>query len=180
MSRVGKKPIPIPKGITVSLSTGKVTVKGPKGELTYEYPTGLKVEQDGDDLNVENHMGPRAGAALWGTTRARIANIIEGVEKGFSKTLEVQGTGWKFGQAGENGIDVHIGYNDPVRVTLPDGIKAEVTDRPPKVKISGIRKEQVGQIAADIRKIRPPEPYLGKGIRYEGEYIRRKAGKSAG
>jgi len=179
MSRVGKKPIPIPKGVTIALATGKVTAKGPKGELEYEYPTGMKVVQEGDDLNVENHMGPRAGSALWGTTRARIANIIEGVEKGFSKTLEVQGTGWKFTQAG-TGVEVHIGYNHPVLVPMPDGVKAEVVDRPPKVTISGSRKEQVGQIAADIRKIRPPEPYLGKGIRYEGEHVRRKAGKSAG
>ena len=179
MSRVGKKPIPIPKGVTVSLAAGKVSAKGPKGELHYEYASGMKVVQEGDDLIVENHMGPRAGAALWGTTRARIANIIIGVEKGYSKTLEVQGTGWKFGQAGTS-VEVHIGYNHPVIVPMPEGVKAEVSDRPPKVTISGIRKEQVGQVAADIRKIRPPEPYLGKGIRYEGEYVRRKAGKSAG
>lgn len=178
MSRVGKKPVPIPKGVEIKLSTGKVTAKGPKGELTFEYVSGIDVKQEGDEIVVDNKIGPR-GAALWGTTRARIANIITGVEQGFQKTLEIHGTGWRAAKAG-NDVEVYIGYNHPVLVKMPQGVTADVEDRPPKITIKGIKKEEVGQIAADIRKIRPPEPYLGKGIRYEGEYVRRKAGKSAG
>ena len=179
MSRVGKKPIPVPSGVTITLAPGKVTAKGKLGELTYEYAPGFQVKQEGEELIVENHMGERSGNALHGTTRARIANIVEGVSKGFQKTLEIHGTGWKAAMAGTS-VEVYIGFNHPVVVPMPDGVKAEVQDRPPKITIKGIRKEQIGQIAADIRKIRPPEPYLAKGIRYEGEYIRRKAGKSAG
>lgn len=179
MSRVGKKPIPVPKGVTVTLAPGKVTAKGKLGELTYEYPSGFQVKQEDGDLVVENHMGERMGKALHGTTRARIANIVEGVSNGYQKVLEIHGTGWKAAKAG-NAVEVFIGYNHPVVVDMPDGVTAEVQERPPKITLKGMRKEQVGQIAADIRKIRPPEPYLAKGIRYEGEYIRRKAGKSAG
>ncbi|MEZ4650172.1 MAG: 50S ribosomal protein L6 [Candidatus Eisenbacteria bacterium] len=178
MSRVGKKPIPIPKGVTVTLAPGKVTAKGPKGELSFDYVPGLDVRQDGDDLVVDNNIGPKGGP-IWGTTRARISNIVEGVSKGFEKSLEIIGTGWRAAKAG-NDVEVYIGYNHPVLVKMPEGITAEVVDRPPKITIKGAKKEVVGQVAADIRKIRPPEPFLGKGIRYEGEYVRRKAGKSAG
>lgn len=178
MSRVGKKPIPVPKGVTITLEPGKVTAKGPLGELAFEYVPGLEVKREGDDLVVENNIGPR-GAAVWGTTRARVANIVAGVDKGFQKSLEIVGTGWRAAKAGSD-VEVYIGYNHPVLVKLPAGITAEVADKPPKITIKGVRKELVGQVAADIRKIRPPEPFLGKGIKYEGEYIRRKAGKSAG
>ena len=179
MSRVGKKPIPIPSGVTVALSPGKVSVKGPKGDLSFEYVPGLEVVQEGNALVVKNNLGERAGGALHGTTRARIANIIIGVDKGFERTLEIIGTGWRATKSGNN-LEVFIGYNHPVIVPVPEGITADVVDRPPKITIRGARKEQVGQLCADIRKIRPPEPYLGKGIKYEGEQIRRKAGKSAG
>ncbi|MCA9727891.1 MAG: 50S ribosomal protein L6 [Candidatus Eisenbacteria bacterium] len=179
MSRVGKKPIPIPSGVTVSLSPGKVTVKGPKGELSFEYVPGLEVVQDGNTLVVKNNIGDRTGGAIHGTTRARINNIIVGVDKGFERTLEIVGTGWRAAKSGNN-LEVFIGYNHPVIVPVPEGITAEVVDRPPKITLKGARKEQLGQLCADIRKIRPPEPYLGKGIKYEGEQLRRKAGKSAG
>ncbi|MCA9757467.1 MAG: 50S ribosomal protein L6 [Candidatus Eisenbacteria bacterium] len=178
MSRVGKKPIPIPSGVTVTLAPGKVTAKGPKGELSFDYVPGLDVRQEGDELVVDNNIGPKGGA-IWGTTRARVSNIVEGVSKGFEKSLEIIGTGWRAAKAG-NDVEVYIGYNHPVLVKMPEGITADVADRPPKITIKGAKKELVGQIAADIRKIRPPEPFLGKGIRYEGEYVRRKAGKSAG
>lgn len=179
MSRVGKKPIPIPSGVTVTLSPGKVSAKGPKGELSFEYVPGLEVVQEGSELMVKNNLGERAGGAIHGTTRARIANIITGVHQGYSRTLEIVGTGWRAAKSGDN-LEVYIGYNHPVIVPVPEGITAEVADRPPKITLKGARKEQLGQLAADIRKIRPPEPYLGKGIKYEGEQIRRKAGKSAG
>jgi large subunit ribosomal protein L6 len=179
MSRVGKKPIPIPAGVTISLSPGQVSAKGPKGELAFAYVPGMEVVQEGNELVVKNNMSERSGAALHGTTRARIANIITGVHVGYEKTLEIIGTGWRATKTG-NDLEVYIGYNHPVIVSLPEGITAEVVDRPPKITLRGARKEQLGQLAADIRKIRPPEPYLGKGIKYEGEQIRRKAGKSAG
>lgn len=178
MSRVGKMPVPVPKGVTVTLTPGKVTAKGPLGELAFEYVSGLEVRQDGDELHVDNKIGPR-GAAIWGTTRARIANLVDGVDKGFTKSLEIIGTGWRATKNG-NDVEVYIGYNHPVVVSMPEGISVDVVERPPKITIKGARKELVGQVAADIRKIRPPEPFLGKGIRYEGEYVRRKAGKSAG
>jgi large subunit ribosomal protein L6 len=179
MSRVGKKPIQIPAGVTVTLKPGEVSAKGPKGELSFQYASGMEVVQEDGEIVVKNHLGDRAGGALHGTTRARIANIVRGVHVGFERTLEIVGTGWRAAKSG-NALEVYIGYNHPVVVPLPEGITADVADRPPKITLRGARKDQLGQLAADIRKIRPPEPYLGKGIKYEGEQIRRKAGKSAG
>jgi large subunit ribosomal protein L6 len=179
MSRVGKAPIPVPTGVTVTVSGATVSAKGPLGQLEFEVPAGIAVAVDGGQIRVRNEIGPRLGAALHGVTRAQVANLVTGVSKGYEKTLEIVGTGWKAAMAGRQ-VEVHVGFNHPVRVDLPEGISAEVADRPPKITIKGIRKDLVGQIAADIRKIRPPEPYLGKGIRYAGEQVRRKAGKSAG
>lgn len=178
MSRVGKKPIPIPAGVTVNLAPNLVTVKGPKGEFSYEPGPDVAIAQEENTLVVTNTRG-KLGGPIHGTTRARIANLITGVSKGFEQTLEIVGTGWRAAKSGNN-LEVFIGYNHPVVVTLPEGITADVSDRPPKIVLKGARKEQLGQVAADIRAIRPPEPYLGKGIKYEGEQIRRKAGKSAG
>lgn len=178
MSRVGKKPIPIPAGVTVTLAPGRVTAKGPKGELSYEPSPDVEVVQEENTLVVKNLRG-KLGGPIHGTTRARLANLISGVHKGFEQTLEIVGTGWRAAKSGPN-LEVFIGYNHPVLVKLPEGVTADVADRPPKITLRSARKEQLGQIAADIRAIRPPEPYLGKGIKYEGEQLRRKAGKSAG
>lgn len=181
MSRVGKKPISVPSGTKVDLNGRVVTARGPKGELSYELPPGIDMQQDGGvvrllaDLESDN----KKIKALWGVSRAMVNNLVVGVSQGFTKTLEIKGTGWRFAKNGE-ALEVNIGYAHPVIMAVPEGLKAEVTDRPPKVTISGIVKQAVGQFAAEIRALKPPEPYQGKGIRLEGEEVRRKAGKSAG
>ncbi len=181
MSRVGKKPINVPAGTKVDVDGRVVTAKGPLGELSYELLPGIDLRQEGAvihilaDLDSDN----RKIKALWGVSRAMVNNLVEGVSRGFSKTLEIKGTGWRFAMNGP-ALEVNIGYSHPVRMEVPEGLKAEVADRPPKVTISGIRKQAVGQFAAEIRALKPPEPYQGKGIRFEGEQVRRKAGKSAG
>jgi large subunit ribosomal protein L6 len=182
MSRVGNSPIVLPKGATVTRSGQKVTAKGPLGELSYDLRPGMDVVIEGDLLRVVNKTDPSdpaKGRALHGVSRAMVANCVEGVSKGFSKDLEIVGTGWRAALTGTT-LEVSLGYAQPVKVPVPDGLKAEVADKPPRIKITGIRKDQVGQFAAEIRALRPPEPYLGKGIKYAGEQIRRKAGKSAG
>jgi large subunit ribosomal protein L6 len=182
MSRVGKSPIPLPKGASVKVVGSLVTAKGPLGELSYELRPGMGVVVEDGHVRVVNNTdpsNPEKGKALHGVSRAMVANCIEGVSKGFSKGLEIVGTGWRAAMSGTN-LEISLGYAQPVKVTVPDGLKAEVADKPPRIKITGIRKDQVGQFAAEIRALRPPEPYLGKGIKYENEQIRRKAGKSAG
>lgn len=181
MSRVGKKPIIVPEKTTVGIDGSTVTVKGPKGELSFDLRPGITVKQEGNVLHVlkgEDAQNPRLDS-LHGVCRAMVANLVEGVTKGFQKNLEIVGTGWRAALAGRT-LEVSLGYAQPVRVPIPEGLDAEVADKPPRIFIKGIRKDQVGQFAADIRALRPPEPYLGKGIKYEGEQIRRKAGKSAG
>lgn len=180
MSRVGKKPVPVPKGATVAIAGRKVTAKGPLGELSYEIQPGIGVREDGGTILLTNEFpNEREGRALHGVSRTMVANLIEGVTKGFQKNLEIVGTGWRAALSGKV-LELSLGYAQPVRVPIPEGLSAEVTDRPPKIAIKGIRKQQVGQFAAEIRALKPPEPYLGKGIRYENETVRRKAGKSAG
>ena len=182
MSRVGKKPIPIPKGATVTIDGRKVVVKGPLGTLDYEMRPGMEIKQEGDHLLVYNRVDendPRAGRSLHGVSRAMVANLVDGVTKGYQKGLEIVGTGWRAALSGRT-LEISLGYAQPVRVPIPEGLTAEVSDKPPRIMIKGIRRDQVGQFAADIRALRPPEPYLGKGIKYDGEQIRRKAGKSAG
>lgn len=179
MSRVGKKPIPIPKGVTVTVDRDLVKAKGPLGELSFQVRPEVAVKQENGELVVELTSTERGGDAIHGTMRTRVANIVTGVSTGFSRGLEIVGTGYRATLAGRM-LEINIGFNAPVKVALPDGINAEVTDKPPKIMLKGMRKEQLGQFAANIRGIRPPEPYLGKGIRYEGEQVRRKAGKSAG
>ena len=178
MSRVGKKPIPIPKGVTVSIAEGLVSAKGPLGELSFQTRPEVAVHSANGVVEIENLRGV-AGGALHGTTRTQVSNIIQGVATGFSQVLEIVGTGYRAVLAGRT-LEINIGFNAPVKVPLPDGISAEVTDKPPKITLKGSRKDTLGQFAANIRGIRPPEPYLGKGIRYEGEQVRKKAGKSAG
>ncbi len=182
MSRVGNSPIVLPPGATVTVSGRKVTAKGPLGELSYELLPGIGIAVEGNMVRVRNEFGAgdaARGRSLHGVSRAMVANCVEGVTKGFSKSLEIVGTGWRAALAGQT-LEISLGYAQPVKVALPPGIKAEVADKPPRIKIMGIRKDQVGQFASEIRALRPPEPYLGKGIKYEDEQIRRKAGKSAG
>ena len=181
MSRVGKKPIPVPAGTTITIEGRNVSAKGPLGTLSFELSEGIEVRQEGDVLHVLNQEGDgHAGRnPLHGVSRAMVANVVEGVSKGFQKGLEIVGTGWRAALADKT-LEISLGYAQPVRVPVPEGLTAEVLDKPPRIHIKGIRKDQVGQFTADIRALRPPEPYLGKGIKYEGEQITRKAGKSAG
>ncbi|MBK8232040.1 MAG: 50S ribosomal protein L6 [Candidatus Eisenbacteria bacterium] len=178
MSRVGKKPIVVPKGVTVTIEGDLVTAKGPLGEMSFRTRPEVAVKMEDGHVLVENVAGGR-GSALHGTSRSQINNIVQGCSTGFSRGLEIVGTGYRAALAGRT-LEINIGFNAPVKVPLPDGLTAEVTDKPPKIMIKGMNKDAVGQLAANIRGIRPPEPYLGKGIRYEGEQVRRKAGKSAG
>lgn len=179
MSRVGKAPIRLPKGTTLAFQGRTVTAKGPLGELRVELRSGIDVEIEGELVRVVAPSDGPALKALHGVSRALVANLVEGVSKGFSKSLEITGTGWRAQLAGRT-LEVLLGYAQPVRVPIPEGLSAEVADKPPRITIKGIDRQKVGQFAAEIRGLRPPEPYLGKGIKYENEHIRRKAGKSAG
>jgi large subunit ribosomal protein L6 len=176
MSRVGKLPVAIPGGVTVAVADGEVRVKGPKGELTHPVLPGTTVTVDGAEARVTAEKIVRN--PMFGTMRAKLANMVTGVTTGFSKVLEIVGTGYRAQMDGKN-LVLQLGYSHPIRFAPPEGItvKAETATR---VVISGADKYMVGQVAADIRGFRPPEPYKGKGVKYEGEYIRRKAGKAAG
>ena len=176
MSRIGKKPLPIPKGVTVKLEGARVSVKGPKGELNRLVHEELTVKMEGDQLLVERPSDESKHKALHGLTRTLLRNMIEGVSQGYAKTLEIQGVGYK-AEIRPPGIRLTVGYSHPVDYPAPAGIKLSV-DNNVLVKIEGADKEMVGQVAAEIRKVRPPEPYKGKGIRYQGEQVRRKAGKT--
>lgn len=176
MSRVGKLPVAIPGGVTVAVANGEVRVKGPKGELTHPVLPGTTVTIDGAEAKVTAEKIVRN--PMFGTMRAQLANMVTGVTTGFSKVLEIVGTGYRAQMDGKT-VVLQLGYSHPIRFEPPEGItiKAETATR---VVISGASKYMVGQVAADIRGFRPPEPYKGKGVKYEGEYIRRKAGKAAG
>ncbi len=177
MSRIGRKAIPVPDGVAVSIAPGRVTVTGPRGELTQAVPARMNVEQRDGELVVERPTERGEDRALHGLTRTLIANMVEGVTTGFEKRLEIQGVGYRAALRG-NGLELNVGYSHPVPFEAPDGITFEVP-APNRVVVKGIDKQRVGQVAADIRSVRPPEPYKGKGIRYEGEYVRRKVGKRA-
>jgi large subunit ribosomal protein L6 len=180
MSRIGKKPVSIPAGVSVQAQGRQVSVKGPKGELALALRPEIDVRVEGSSVLVEpTGAGPqRQSRAYHGMTRALLNNMVTGVSKGFSKRLEIIGVGWNASsQAGK--VVLNIGFNQPVTVPLPSGVKAE-SPNPTTLVISGPDRQAVGQVAAIIRKKRPPEPYKGKGIRYEGEVVRRKAGKSFG
>ena len=176
MSRVGKKPVPIPAGVTVTVGEGKVKVKGATTELSHFVLTGTTVAVEGGEVRVSAEKISRNPA--FGTMRAQIANMVTGVTTGFSKTLEIVGTGYRANMDGKK-LVLQLGFSHPVEFMSPDGITIKV-ENPTRLTISGANKSQVGQVAADIRGFRPPEPYKGKGVKYEGEYIRRKAGKAAG
>jgi large subunit ribosomal protein L6 len=176
MSRVGKRPVAIPSGVTVQVEASHVRVKGPKGELSQPILGGTRVEIEGAEARVSADRIRRNPA--FGTMRTQIYNMVAGVTAGFSKTLEIVGTGYRANMDGKN-LVLQVGYSHPVVFEPPAGITIK-TESPTRVVVSGADKALVGQVAADIRAVRPPEPYKGKGIKYEGEYIRRKAGKAAG
>ena len=176
MSRIGKNPIPVPGGVDVTIADRIVTVKGPKGQLQRSIPGVITIRQEDDKLVVERPDDERANRAQHGLTRTLVANMVTGVTEGFTKELEIVGVGYR-AQAQGAGLELALGFSHPVRVAAPDGIEFEVPV-PTRIIVRGIDKEQVGQVAADIRKIRKPEPYKGKGVRYAGEYIQRKAGKT--
>ncbi|HEX7135333.1 MAG TPA: 50S ribosomal protein L6 [Iamia sp.] len=177
MSRVGKSPIPVPSGVDVTVNGADVTVKGPKGTLSRTVPGAIAVRQDGDTLLVERPDDERKTRALHGLVRSLVNNMVVGVSQEFSKELEIIGTGYRAALQGTT-LDLSLGFSHPVKVNAPDGITFEVPV-PTRIVVRGIDKEQVGQVAADIRAIRKPEPYKGKGVRYLGEHVARKAGKTA-
>lgn len=176
MSRVGNAPIQIPSSVTLEIEGYKVTAHGPLGDLQMEFRPELKVDQQDQQLLVQRKKEDRLSRSLHGLTRSLIFNMIKGVEKGWEKKLEMVGVGYR-AQTNEEKITLNVGYSHPVEIAAPEGIKFTVADNT-KITVSGIDKELVGQIAAKIRGVRPPEPYQGKGIRYAGEYVRRKAGKT--
>ena len=177
MSRIGKAPIPVPGGVSVALTDGTVTVKGPKGELARAIPEGIAVRQDGEVLLVERPDDQREHRALHGLTRTLVNNMVVGVTAGYRKELEIVGVGYRAEAQSPTTLKLALGFSHPVIVEAPDGITFEVP-APTRVAVLGIDKEKVGQVAADIRKIRKPEPYKGKGVKYAGEKILRKAGKA--
>lgn len=176
MSRIGKRPITIPNKVTVEINGQTVVVKGPKGTLQRTLPTQVKVEQEGETLQVLRHNESRVARERHGLSRTLVANMVEGVSSGFSKRLEIQGVGYR-AQAQGSKLTLNVGYSKPVEMAMPKEIQVAVENNT-QVVISGIDKEVVGNIAAQIRAVRPPEPYKGKGIRYQGEFVRRKAGKT--
>ena len=177
MSRIGRKPIPVPAGVNVAIEPELVTVNGPKGELRERIHRDITVAQDGDQLVVTRPTDRGEHRALHGLTRSLVANMVEGVTKGFEKRLEIQGVGYRAQLKGKD-LELALGYSHPVPIKAPDGIEFEVP-QPTRIVVRGISKQLVGEIAANIRKQRKPEPYKGKGIRYEGEYVARKVGKRA-
>ena len=178
MSRIGKLPVSVPAGVEVSINGNEVTVKGPKGELTRSFYSALTIEQAEDNSSVVTRPDDeRESRAQHGLTRTLINNMVIGVSEGYSKTLELVGVGYRAAVKGDK-LEMNLGFSHPVIVEKPEGITFECPDQA-KIVVSGIDKQQVGQVAADIRKWRKPEPYKGKGIRYQGEHIRRKEGKTA-
>lgn len=178
MSRVGKKSIIVPDKVKVNVSGSAVTVEGPKGKLDWTLPQGISVEQEGDTLTVNRASESREHRALHGTSRSLINNMIQGVSQGFEKNLEIVGVGFRAAVKGSI-LDLNLGKSHPINQPIPAGLTVTVTENT-KVKIEGINKQMVGQFAAEVRAYYPPEPYKGKGVRFAGEVIRRKEGKSVG
>ena len=178
MSRIGKRPIPVPKGVTVSIDGSQVTVKGPKGELTRRFPADLAISQADGTVTVTRPSEEARHKALHGLVRTLLANMVEGVTKGFQKQLDIVGVGYK-AETRPYGLQLALGFSHPVEYRAPAGIKL-TAPQPTQILVDGADKEVVGQVAAELRSLRPPEPYKGKGIKYAGEQIRRKAGKAGG
>ncbi|MGH3003524.1 MAG: 50S ribosomal protein L6 [Gaiellaceae bacterium] len=177
MSRIGKRPIEVPAGVIVSVDPGRVTVSGPKGELRQDVPQRMSITQEDGTVTVTRPTERGEDRALHGLTRTLIANMVEGVTQGFEKRLEIQGVGYRATLSG-TALELQVGYSHSVRIAPREGISFEVPV-PTQVIVRGVDKQAVGQTAAEIRRVRPPEPYKGKGIRYEGEFVRRKVGKRA-
>ena len=178
MSRIGKKPIPVPAGVDVAIDGSHVAVKGPKGALALDAPPDITVARDGDDILVTRPDDERRHRALHGLTRSLVSNMVVGVSEGFSRDLEIVGVGYRAIAQGPDQLELQLGFSHTVPVQAPDGVTFEVP-APNRITVKGIDKQLVGQVAADIRKLRKPEPYKGKGIRYSDERVLRKAGKSA-
>ena len=175
MSRVGKKPVAIPSGVTAAVEGQAVKIKGAKGEMRFVVPDDVSVVLDKGAIKVDPRSQSKQARALWGTSRARIANLVEGVTKGYEKRLEITGVGYRAAAQGKV-LKLSLGYSHEIDFAAPDGV-AITTPKPTEIVLAGIDKQRVGQAAAEIRSLRPPEPYKGKGVRYEGEYVRRKEGK---
>jgi large subunit ribosomal protein L6 len=178
MSRIGKMPIPVPSGVDVTIDGRHVTVKGPRGTLEHDAPETITIAREGDELIVRRPDDERENRALHGLTRSLVANMVTGVSDGFVRELEIVGVGYRAAASGSQRLEIQVGYSHPVHVDAPPGIEFEVP-APTRITVRGFDKQLVGQVAADIRKIRKPEPYKGKGIRYANEHVLRKAGKSA-
>jgi large subunit ribosomal protein L6 len=178
MSRVGKEPIAIPLGVDVTLEGSRVVVKGPNGTLAHQAPEAITVSRDGDTLVVTRPDDERENRALHGLTRSLVHNMVVGVSQGFSRELEIVGVGYRAQAQGPSKLELQVGFSHPVRFEAPEGVTFEVP-QPTRIVVRGADKQLVGQVAADVRKSRPPEPYKGKGIRYADERVQRKAGKSA-
>ncbi|MBA3659267.1 MAG: 50S ribosomal protein L6 [Gemmatimonadales bacterium] len=176
MSRIGRKPVVVPTGVTVTLQGNNVAVKGPRGELRRVLHPEMQIAMENDQVTVTRPTEEKRHKALHGLTRTLVSNMVEGVSKGFTRTLEIQGVGYK-AESKPYGCNLVVGYSHPVEYRAPAGIKI-VVENPTTVRIEGADKEAVGQVASEIRHVRPPEPYKGKGIRYQGEQVRRKAGKT--
>ncbi len=178
MSRIGKEPIAVPSGVTVSITETEIAVKGPKGELNQTIPKGVSVRQDGEELVVERIDDERKNKSLHGLVRSLVANMIHGVTEGFTKELEIVGVGYRAVAKGKEKLEMSLGYSHTIDVEAPSGVTFDVPS-PTQISVIGIDKQLVGQVAANIRELRKPEPYKGKGVRYVGEYVARKAGKQA-
>lgn len=179
MSRIGKQPVAIPDGVDITLDNSVCTVTGPKGALTQDIHPDITVKIEDSEVIVTRASDDREHRSLHGLVRSLIANMVEGVTKGYERNLDIVGVGYRAAARGSSGLTLQVGYSHSVDVDAPDGVTFEVPT-PTKIKVSGASKQQVGQVAANIRAVRKPEPYKGKGIRYENEIVRRKAGKAAG
>jgi large subunit ribosomal protein L6 len=179
MSRIGRTPIPVPNGVEIQIEDSTVRVKGPKGELSRPIPEGIQLTRENGELQVTRMSEARQHKALHGLTRTLVANMVTGVTDGFTKRLEIQGVGYRAQQGQGGAVVVQVGYSHPIEFVPPAGVQFTV-EAGNRIAVSGIDKEWVGEVAARIRRVRPPEPYKGKGIRYQGEVVRRKAGKAAG
>ncbi len=177
MSRVGRLPVVVPSGVEVKITGPHVKIKGPKGEMEFTFSPHIKISFEDGEIAVKRPSDAREMRSLHGTTRALIQNMVIGVTEGFQKELQLVGVGYRASMQGNN-LELNVGFSHSVEIVPPAGITFEVGDRAQQIFISGIDKQSVGQVAADIRKVRPPEPYKGKGIRYKDEHIRRKAGKA--
>ncbi len=175
MSRIGKKPVLIPAGVTVKLDGKNLNVKGPKGEMSFDIIDDVEVNHEGSEIVVKPRSETKRAKSMWGMYRTRISNMVEGVTKGFEKTLELNGVGYRAAMKGTT-LSLQLGYSHDIDYPAPEGIKIE-TPKQTEIKIAGMDKQKVGQVAAEIRKYRKPEPYKGKGVKYAGEVVRRKEGK---